>query len=84
MFDTTTTTTATIRVDLTAVRSLCAEARRLIASGADPDAIVHAHRGETLCFEPRPLRFWAERMVVEGDRHSAQFTRYTPAPWQRG
>lgn len=48
-----------IVVDLTRVASVCAEARRMIRDGADPDALLYAYRGATLCFDPMPLAHWA-------------------------
>lgn len=55
---------AAIRIDLTGLRSLCAEARRLIAEGADPGR----------------LGFWAEREISEGASHSARFVRHRDRP----
>lgn len=71
---------AAIRIDLTGLRSLCAEARRLIAEGADPGTLAHAHRGDMLCLPVRTLGFWAEREVSEGASHSARFVRHRDRP----
>lgn len=67
-----------IRIDLAEVKSLCAHCRTLIAEGQDPATPIEAVRGETICFAPRPIRFWADRTVSESDRQSLRFTRFRP------
>lgn len=68
----------TIRIDLSEVRSLCAHCRDLIAEGHDPDTLVEVVRGETICFTPATLRFWAGRSVSESDYQSIRFTAFRP------
>ena len=68
----------TIRVDLSEVRSICSHCRTLIAEGHDPDTLIEAVRGETICFAPRPIQFWADRTVSESDRQSARLTKFRP------
>lgn len=54
--------------------------RALIAQGANPDATVRVMRGETLCFEPVPLRVFAGLTVEESAGVSARFRAYRPVP----
>lgn len=71
----------TIRIDLSETPSLCAHCRTLLAEGHDPDTLVEAVRGETICFVPKPLQFWANLSVIESDYKSARFTRFRPFQW---
>lgn len=57
---------------------LCKLARRLIDDGYAAHDIALIKRGETLCFTPAMLSFWAERDVTEGMDYSARFTKHKP------
>lgn len=72
-----------VNIDLRDVRSLCGEARRLVREGVSPAALVYAWRGETLCFTPKPLGWWAAHTVQETDTRSARLVRYRPPVGQR-
>ncbi|HRO14785.1 MAG TPA: hypothetical protein PLL33_07035 [Paracoccus sp. (in: a-proteobacteria)] len=45
-----------VHLDLRGIASVCALARQLTRKGADPEALLFAWRGATLCFTPMPLR----------------------------
>ena len=55
---------------------ICPLARQLIAGGCDPTARVHVYRGETLCFTPASLRWWADRQCRESDALEPRFYEY--------
>ena len=55
-------------------------ARTLISNGADPEAETIVKRGDTVCFDPLPLRWWADHIAQEGDRSSVRFVKYQPMP----
>lgn len=71
--------TRPVHLHLRDVASVCAKARRLIRKGFDPEAMVYAWRGTTLCLHPMPLRYWAGLTVEEGDS-GLRFRRYRPMP----
>lgn len=62
--------------------NLCAYARKLLADGADPDALAFVYRGEILCFKPAPLGAWARLTTEEGDR-SIRFRTFRPPVGRR-
>lgn len=70
-----------VHLHLRGCASICAKARRLIRKGFDPDAMLYAWRGTTLCFAPMPLRHWAGLRVREDDR-GIRFEKYAPPPQQ--
>lgn len=59
---------------------ICTLARKLVEAGHDPATILHVYRGDTLCFEPRPLGLWAGQTIEEGDNshRPARFAKYRP------
>lgn len=69
-----------IRIDLPVPSGLCTYARKLIAAGADPEAMAMIYRGETLCFKPMPLVRWAKLTTEESDKRSIRFRSYSPRP----
>ena len=73
-----------IVMDLTRVASVCAEARRMIRNGADPDALLYAYRGATPCFEPMPLAHWARRTTEERADRSIRLVKYRPKDAPQG
>ena len=52
--------------------------RALIADGYAAHDIAVIKRGETTCFEPVALDWWANRDVTEGDAYSSRFTKHRP------
>ncbi|MFB2532690.1 hypothetical protein ACEYYA_11025 [Paracoccus sp. p3-h83] len=69
-------------IHLPVAPNLCAYARKLLADGADPDALTFVYRGETLCFKPAPLGAWARLTTEEGDR-SIRFRTFRPSMGRR-
>jgi len=59
---------------------ICKLARKLVDNFFNPDSIVSIYRGETKCFEDITLAAWANLTVVESDRVSARFAKYSPLP----
>ena len=57
---------------------LCQWARFVIRTGVDPDTWVTPLRDGKKALEPRTLRWWAGKTVVENDRESARFKDYVP------
>ncbi len=53
----------------TGTKSCCLIARQMIAAGADPERDIEFTRGQTPVFDPRPLRWWADRRVREADQN---------------
>ena len=69
-----------VRIDLAGSGSICALARRLIADGADPDALAMVYRDATLCFQPMPLGRWAGLTTEETETRSIRFRSYRSRP----
>lgn len=61
-------------------QTLLPHCRVLIEEGADPDAVVHVMRGDTLCFVPTTLHVFAGLAVKENDTTSARFVPYRALP----
>lgn len=55
-------------------------ARRLIASGVDPNMRTEVVRDGTVCFDVVPLQVWAERRLTEHDVHGFSRRKYVPRP----
>jgi len=59
---------------------ISALARKLVAGGADPDAMVSITRDGTLCFDETLLSTWAGLTVTETDRQSVKHSKWVPMP----
>lgn len=53
-------------------------ARQLIHDGYAAHDITEVKRGNTVCFIPTSLGWWAERDIVEGDAHSVRVQKHRP------
>lgn len=53
--------------------------RKLIAEGVDPETLIEVYRGDTKCFDPMAVGYWADKTYSEGDRPLQQ-KKYIPYP----
>ena len=53
-------------------------ARQLIQDGYASHDITEVKRGDTVCFMPTSLGWWAARDIVEGDAHSVRVQKHRP------
>lgn len=53
-------------------------ARQLVDDGYASHDIAMIYRGDTLCFNPCRLSYWAEHDATEGDNYSARITKHKP------
>ena len=53
-------------------------ARQLIQDGYAAHDITEVKRGDTVCFMPTSLGWWAVRDIVEGDAHPVRVQKHKP------
>lgn len=62
-------------------QSLCAFCRNLVDDGADPDQLIEFYRGDTNCFTPTSIGWFADRQVQENASSGARFRRFREFRW---